>query len=633
MRRFLSVLLVAGVAAGQLVGCTPKPASANPVVEQFLDDWQAQNFEAAGQASDNASQAASTLSASWDGLQAEGVETELTDVKLDGTVATARYNVTWDLPRDRELTYEANMTLNRINDQWRIRWAPSLIHPQLGANQHLELRAVNAERASVISSDGAEVLRPGTVFRVLVDTDAVSNARSTAMTVANAINAARADDESAGTIDADELENNLKGANGTYSVAVVSQAQGQALKTTLERSPEVFFNEEPAMVATDPNFAPDIVSRVAELVESDLEGANGWEIDAVNHDGAVIGQLDYHAPTVAPSVRISLDHNVQRAAEEAVSMRADMKTMLVAIRPSTGEILAVAQSDKADEDGDIALNGQYPPGSTFKIITASAGIQDQGLNSDSIVPCPGSMNIYGRIVNNYNQFSLGDTALTNAFAKSCNTTFANISEQLGQGQLKAMGLSFGLGVDYDIPGLTTITGSIPEGETELERTEAGYGQGADLASPFGMALVSATAAAGHTPLPTLISGHETTASIDVAAPEPETLNQLRTLMRSVVTSGTAAGMQAGGEIYGKTGEAEINEGSHAWFTGYRDDIAFATLVVLGGGSETSVAITDKFLTRLDELNAGGAGTVVGMGPEGAESEAAVVQSDPMVAGQ
>ncbi len=59
-------------------------------------------------------------------------------------------------------------------------------------------------------------------------------------------------------------------------------------------------------------------------------------------------------------------------------------------------------------------------------------------------------------------------------------------------------------------------------------------------------------------------------------------------------------MQAGGTIYGKTGEAEIDGGSHAWFTGYRDDdIAFATLVVLGGGSETSVQVTDNFLQKLD----------------------------------
>jgi cell division protein FtsI/penicillin-binding protein 2 len=282
-----------------------------------------------------------------------------------------------------------------------------------------------------------------------------------------------------------------------------------------------------------------------------------------------------------------------------------MQTMLVAIRPSTGEILAVAQSDLADREGDLALSGQYPPGSTFKIISAGLGIEDQGLTPDSIVPCPGSMNLYGRTVNNYNQFSLGNVPLELAFARSCNTTFADISTKADPGELKEIGRSFGLGMNYEIPGINTVTGSIPEGETPLERTEAGYGQGLTLASPFGMALVSATVAAGKTPNPTFISGHETKESSDAKPLKKETIDQLRRVMRAVVLpGGTAGGMRAGGEIYGKTGEAEITGGSHAWFTGYRDDIAWATLVVLGGGSEAAVAVTDEFLVRLDELDKG-----------------------------
>src|SRR5699024_974160 len=181
--------------------------------------------------------------------------------------------------------------------------------------------------------------------------------------------------------------------------------------------------------------------------------------------------------------------------------------------------------------------------------------------------------------------------------------FADMSTRLAPGELQDVGKQLGLGIDYQIPGLDTITGSVPEGETALDRTEAGYGQGLDLASPFGMALVAATAAAGRTPTPVLISGHETTASEQPPAPDPAAISQLQSMMASVVNGGTARGMQqTGGQVYAKTGEAEINEGSHSWLTGYReDDIAFATLVVLGGGSETATAITDRFFIRLDEM--------------------------------
>lgn len=88
-------------------------------------------------------------------------------------------------------------------------------------------------------------------------------------------------------------------------------------------------------------------------------------------------------------------------------------------------------------------------------------------------------------------------------------------------------------------------------------------------------------------------------------PDPETITALQRMMRAVVTHGTASGMTAEGEIHGKTGEAEIADGSHAWFTGYRGDLAFATLVVHGGGSDIAVATTDTFLTTYDSSLEGG----------------------------
>ncbi|MFC6316750.1 penicillin-binding transpeptidase domain-containing protein [Corynebacterium gerontici] len=592
---------------GSLVACTPKPASAEPLVEQYIQDLQSQDFSGAAELSDDPA-AATILEDSWKGLQAEGLSATVENVKTNDTIATATVNYQWDLPKDRSFEYQADITLNRINDQWSIRWQPTALHPRLGANQHLELRAVNAEKASVVSSDGADVLVPGTVYRILIDTDQVTDPAVVSRSVVAQLNAAHGFDDTVTVPDIKELEQAIRKHSGTYSVTTVSKETGERIKGGLESVPGVRLNPEAAMVNTDPDFAPDVISRVTSLVSDELEGSNGWKIAAVTSDGAEMEQLDYHSPDPAPSVQISLDHKVQQAAEEAVNLRADKQAVLVAVRPSTGQILAIAQTDKADKAGDLALTGMFPPGSTFKIVTASAGIEDQGLTPGSIVPCPGSMNIYGRVVNNYNGFSLGNVPLQQAFARSCNTTFADFSTKLQPGQLKDVGKEFGIGVDYDIPGISTVTGQIPEGDTELDRTEAGYGQGDVLVSPFGLAMVSATAATGHTPVPTLISTKDTKVSGEQHNPDQATIDQLRDLMAAVTAGGgTAAGMsQQGGKIFAKTGEAEINGGSHAWFTGYReDDIAFATLVVLGGGSETAVAVTDKFFTTLDDLRAQG----------------------------
>lgn len=600
--RCLFALLSTLVLALGLVGCTPRPNSAEPVAAALLDALAARDFDALASLVDDPAAAQASAAETWDGLQAEGLAAELKDVSQSENLATATYELQWQLPRERSYTYDAHMTLTQVGDEWTARWQPSVLHPRLGANQHLELRAIPARPASVITSDGVEVLRPGVAYRVLMDPAGVRNAPDAAHRVATALDAAREHDGAVPSVDAAQLTRTIENTEAPYSVAVVPAAAKDAFEGALGDVPGVRLNEEAAMVNVDPTFAPDIMARIGSLVGDDLEGDPGWSVSVVNENGAEFEQVERQDPAPAPAVEVSIDHAVQRAAERALEPVAGQQAMVVAIRPSTGGVLAVAQTPAADREGNLATMGQYPPGSTFKIITSAAGLQRQGLTPDSIVPCPGTMDIYGRIVTNYAGFGMGSVPLQTAFARSCNTTFADISTKLAPGELVDVGKQFGLGVDFAIPGLDTVTGSIPEGETPLERTEAGYGQGYDLASPFGMALVSATAAHGSLPTPYLIDGETTEVGEDVPAPTPESVEQLRQLMASVTApGGTAAGMSAAGDIRGKTGEAEIMGGSHAWFTGYRvdDDIAFAVLVVLGGGSQAAVAITDSMLLNLD----------------------------------
>ncbi|MGO1572755.1 penicillin-binding transpeptidase domain-containing protein [Corynebacterium casei] len=598
MKRSVSLLCAVSIAAGTVVACTPKPVSADPTVDSIVQAME--SGEAFGEFFDRSAEVDDVFTSTYEGLQAEGIDVEVHDIEQNDSRATANYTITWDLPRDRELTYDTSMVLTKANDEWTGRWQPIMVHPSLGANQHLELRSIPAERASVVSSDGVELMRPGLQYRVIVDMRDVEGVPAFAGRIAAAIN-----DAGGNAPEASDLASEMSEVDGNYSVGLFNEEIGKRLQARFADDPQVRINEEPALVVRDQGFARDLMSRVSNLVSDDVDGVNGWSVAVVNDEGAAFSNVVEHAPDPSPAVRVSIDYDVQRAAEEAVNLRADSQTMMVAIRPSSGEILAVAQTEAADRDGDVALSGQYPPGSVFKIITAAAGVDKQGVDSGTIVPCPGTMDIYGRVVTNYNGFSLGNVPLQDAFASSCNTTFADMSTKLEPGQLADEGKQFGLGIDYEIPGLTTMTGSIPQGDTPLERTEAGYGQGYDLASPFGMALVSATVANGSTPIPTLVSTEETKASETVEPPSEHVINELRSMMRQTVTSGTAAGMQAQGEIFGKTGEAEINQGSHAWFTGYRadDDIAFATLVVLGGGSETSVSITDSFFQNLDKHRA------------------------------
>lgn len=99
-------------------------------------------------------------------------------------------------------------------------------------------------------------------------------------------------------------------------------------------------------------------------------------------------------------------------------------------------------------------------------------------------------------------------------------------------------------------------------------------------------------------MPQLILDRPTTVGGPSATLNPDVVGQLRPMMREVVLTGTGTAIAGQGEVYGKTGEAEFDGGSHAWFAGYRGDLAFATLVVRGGDSNNAVGVTRDFFSFL-----------------------------------
>ena len=187
---------------------------------------------------------------------------------------------------------------------------------------------------------------------------------------------------------------------------------------------------------------------------------------------------------------------------------------MVAISPSTGGILAAAQNAPADAQGPIAFSGTYPPGSTFKTITTAAALEAGITTPDSPQACPGRVTVENRTIPNDDEFDLGTVPLTTAFARSCNTTMAVLSDQLPADALPDMARLFGIGVDYVIPGLTTITGNVPSADTPAQKVENGIGQGTVTVSPFGLAVAEASLGHGSTITPTLVVGEKTTADAE-----------------------------------------------------------------------------------------------------------------------
>ncbi|HEX6470855.1 MAG TPA: penicillin-binding transpeptidase domain-containing protein [Streptosporangiaceae bacterium] len=318
-----------------------------------------------------------------------------------------------------------------------------------------------------------------------------------------------------------------------------------------------------------------------------------WTIEVRN--GSDVQRLKTFPGRPAKRTRTTLDRRLQAAADRAVA-GASGPAAIVAVRPSSGEILAVG--DRLG--GRAAFLGQYPPGSSFKVVTAAA-LLASGMSPRSSVDCPEVAHIGQRTIANLDRLDLGRTSLRKAFADSCNTTFARLAaERIGGSRLAREAAAFGFGGPL-APGVPAARGSCPVPGGTAELAEDAFGQGRVLASPLGMALVAAAAAGGTWRPPRLVPTRLLEARGEPAQ-RPHTIPhaaELRSMMRAVVTDGTAArgGLPPG--VSGKTGTAEYGPSggsAHAWFIGFEGDLAFSAFVAGGGwGAAAAAPLAAAFL--------------------------------------
>ena len=591
MAGLITVMAVVG-AIGTLSACTPRPMGPEPTAQAFFAALAKGDTGAAADLSDHPSEARTALNQAWAGLQATGLDAQVLSSKYAEDTGSVAYRYTWHLPKNRTWSYGGQLNMVRDEGRWEVRWSATDLHPNLGEHQTFVLRADAPRRASVNERGGTDVLVPGYLYHYALDAKAAAGElMPTARAVADAL---RPFDD---TMDAQRLAEQASSSPHPLDLITLRQSDHQKVSAILADRPGVVITPQAELLPTDEGFAPEIVSQVKKSVLDELDGEAGWRIVTVNQNGADLDVLNEVPGAPAPSVTISLDRAVQNAAQHAVNT-VGKKAMIVAVKPSTGEILAVAQNAAADADGPAATTGLYPPGSTFKIITAGAAVDRDMATPNTLLGCPGTIDIGQRTIPNYGDFDLGTVPMSRAFANSCNTTFAELASRMPPKGLTTAAAQYGIGLDYQIEGLTTVTGSVPPTVDLAERTEDGFGQGKVLVSPFGMAMAAATVAAGKTPVPQLIEGRPTETTGDRTPITPKMIDALRPMMRLVVTNGTAKDIADAGDVRGKTGEAEFNGGSHAWFAGYRGDLAFAALIVGGGSSEYAVRMTKAMLNGL-----------------------------------
>ncbi|MEH0419353.1 penicillin-binding transpeptidase domain-containing protein [Streptomyces sp. B21-083] len=297
------------------------------------------------------------------------------------------------------------------------------------------------------------------------------------------------------------------------------------------------------------------------------------------------------------TVKTTLSPALQTAAEAQVVKKP--KSSVVLLRPSTGEILAVANQSHGF---NTAFQGSLAPGSTMKVITSSLLIEKNLASPDKPHPCPKFSTYGGWKFQNDDKFEIKGGTFKASFARSCNTAFISQAPKLDNDSLtKQAQQVFGLGMDNWAIGVSTFDGSVPV-QSQAQMAASLIGQGGVRMNPLNMASVAATVGSGVFRQPYLVSPDVDGRTLATASRtmSSSTLSQLRELMQYTAAYGTAAEAMAGlGPNYGaKTGSAEVDgqDKPNGWFTAYRGDLAGAGVVVEGGhGGSTAGPIVAALL--------------------------------------
>jgi hypothetical protein len=347
-----------------------------------------------------------------------------------------------------------------------------------------------------------------------------------------------------------------------------------------------------------PSLGP-ILDALREKYGDTAGGSPGVEL-AIRHGNADTGDttLVTLAKGRAGKVRTTLSASAQAAAEKAVQQYSE--SSVVAVKPSTGEVLAVANHR---QDGfNAAFLGKLAPGSTMKILSAATLIDNGITTASGPAPCPSTATWQSQTFHNLTGMQPQENAtLSDSFSRSCNTAFVKFADEVKVDSLTNEAQQrFGLGQNNWKTGIESFDGSVPaSGGPDTAANMIGQGQ--VQMSPLNMASVTATAMTGAFRQPVIVPRALDGRAVATAKGlSSGTVAQLRAMMNRTAVSGTASLVMKnlGGSIGAKTGSAEVDgqDKSNSWFTGYRNDIAAAAMTQEGGhGGEAAGPIVAAVL--------------------------------------
>lgn len=575
----------------------------------------------------------------------EGVTLDnLEVVAKENKNAEFRFALSYESRYFEPLLVESTLRLSRqtIFDDWKVTWDNNLPLPNFGLDADYARSRQEPKRGRIIDRNGQVLAGEGSLVSVGVQPDRITDPDRLLEAMQTVLGLSP---------DYVRRQYEAPGVQGHWFVPLKSLTEDeyQRVDSVLRPIPGVFFRRVDARAYPEGTAVSHITGYLGEVTSTmidaypereylsgELVGRAGLE---QSQDDRLRGRPGYSfyvelqgsrtlvaekQVVQGEDVVITLDSAMQQLAHDVLGERLGA---LVVLDAATGGILALASTPSYDANefvGGIstsrwqelsnderlpmfnrALQGLYPPGSVFKVVTVSAAVDEGLYEPGSTFVDTGELGVQGNIVRNFQREVFGEHNLHQAVVDSINTTVARVGLDLGAQSLEKYFTSLGLDQSHRL-GLPTVNGQVGSpGRSRVALAWSAIGQDQVLLTPLHVAQIFAVLANGGSlpPIHLLAEGEQPEQTLALKA---DTVTQINSMLQDVVLQGTGTALRnVGINIYGKTGTAElVGGGMHAWFAGHTElpdgqKLAFSLLVEEGGvGGQVAAPLMGEYLSRL-----------------------------------
>ncbi|MBH0778685.1 NTF2-like N-terminal transpeptidase domain-containing protein [Nocardia bovistercoris] len=501
-------------------GIQAEPNEAESVVERFTELMDEQDYTEAAELTSYPNGAQATLKQMFEGLHPGTVDYNKTQfIGLDAEQGIFSMDVAWNFGENRNWAYSIQGTVRKLAIGWRISWEPGLVMPQLSNQRTVKLvHTLPAPAPRVVDITGAPLMHEQVINVISLDPTKITDPVASTDALAKAI------EPVAPLITGDSLRQQLASSQGKPVVAVnLREGDFEILQPAMAAVPGVVMEKQPRLISSDRRVWSPQLDALRKVWQNSQEEHSGWGVQIFEPDGRLVTQVAGYQGPPGPDIAAAMDQRLQRAAEDAV-VSVGTPASIVAIQPSSGAVVAVAQNSQASEHGSVAFTGLYPVGRNIELLRNIAAIQESKAPQDVSV------------------------------------------QQAAEAASK-----LGIGIDFQVKGLDEVTGRLAIAGRSAEQVRQGGGSDAVLASPFGMAIAAASIARGAVPAPMIALGQPGNTDAQLQPLPGEVTDRLRTMLRDGAAAPEFAPLRAYRDVTGFAATA----GSDGWLIATMGDLAFA----------------------------------------------------------